>query len=263
MAINVDLVYIYVVNKPEFAGQHNRFISSYAAHPPGYSHRTIVVFNGGDPSEFDLRLISNLQNSCYIVRDNSGLDLGGFFDASLKSDRTICIYCGSNVHFWKSGWMARMVEAWKKHGPGLYGASASYEVSPHLNTTGFWCSPTLMNSYPYEVATKHDRYDFEHGLSNRSMNTGLPDTHQCMTFWRRCFKQGLPVLLVTWDGEYSWWYWRKPPNIFRRGDQSNMLLWWKHTDLWAQQTEDVKTLWSKSTDILTDRTFNLARRQFK
>lgn len=262
MSVDVELVYIYVLSSPEYKKEAYRFIQSYAAHPPWYQHRTVVVFNGGQPSESDLRLLSNLQNPSYMVRDNTGWDIGGFMDASLESKSNMCVYCGSNVHFWRSGWMRRMVEVWEKRGPGCYGTSASYEVTVHLNSTGFWCDPKLMNAYPFHVRTKEDRYNFEHGRSNLSQNIRRPDTNTHMAFWRRCHRAGLPVMLVTWDGEYNWWNWRSPNNIFRRGDQSNMLLWWKHSDMWSVQTPDVQQIWSKSTDTLTDGSFNLKTRQF-
>ena len=145
----------------------------------------------------------------------------------------------------------------------MYGMTSSFESSPHLNTIGFWCSPKWLAEYPYPMVTKNDRYNFEHGTANKSQGIKSPDNNGSHAFWRMIHKKGLPVLLVTWDGEYEWWDWRKPANIFRRGDQSNMLLGWHHGDKWFSLNAKTKDQWTRHTDALSDPNFNLLTKTFK
>jgi hypothetical protein len=42
---------------------------------------------------------------------------------------------------------------------------------------------------------------------------------------------------VTWDGDYDLPEWRKPDNIFRRGDQSNLIVRDRHADAYEVSTE--------------------------
>jgi hypothetical protein len=153
-----------------------------------------------------------------------------------------------------------MVEAWKKHGPGLYCAQTSFEVTPHFHSTGFWCHPKLLAAYPFPVITKKDRYNFEHGCSNLSQNIPEPDQYQHRAFWKMAYKAGHKVLFAAWDGEYEWWDWRKPPNIMRRGDQTNILHWWKHSDEWFKFTSEEKVFVGKSADTNTDPNFDFVNR---
>ena len=46
-------------------------------------------------------------------------------------------------------------------------------------------------------------------------------------------EEGLQTRLVTWDGSYDLPDWRKPPNIFRRGDQSNLIVRDRHADAYT------------------------------
>jgi hypothetical protein len=250
-AMTSTVVYIFPLCSPEYHDYALRFLESYHAFPPRMVHETVVVLNGGKATAEIRCLFSSLPNLRFLVRDNSGKDIGGFIAAAktLTADLMVCF--GSHGYFWREGWLRRMVEAREKHGPGLYGSSASYEVLPHLNTVGFWVDPPLLASYPWPVITDDDRYNFE--------NQRTQDNRQ---FWKLVYRQGKPVLLVTWDGEYQWWDWRTPPEIFRRGGQTAMLAWWKQTDVWRDCSPQEKARFRVDTDILRDRRFNLRQRTF-
>jgi hypothetical protein len=47
-------------------------------------------------------------------------------------------------------------------------------------------------------------------------------------------------VLVTWDGFYLRDEWRKAPNIFRRGDQSNCLMFDRHHEIYEASTPQQK-----------------------
>lgn len=113
-----------------------------------------------------------------------------------------------------------MADVFQERGDGLYGASASYWVTPHIRTAGFWCNPELIAAYPTEIRTYQDRYEFEHG--ERSIT-------------RLAEHLGLGCWMVTWDGVYAQAEWRTPPNVFWRGDQSNCLFYDRLHDLYDAQ----------------------------
>lgn len=260
--MKIELVYVYWTQHPEVETLSKRFVDTYFVNPPGEEHTTTIVCNGGQPTGERRALFDRLPNVSYLDHDNSGWDIGAFIAASKQSTADMAVYFGPSIYFYRAGWLTRMVEAWQKHGPGMYGMTSSFESSPHLNTTGFWCSPKWLAEYPYPMVTKNDRYNFEHGTANKSQGIKAPDTNGARTFWRIIHKKGLPVKLVTWDGEYDWWDWRKPANIFRRGSQSNMLLGWHHGDRWFGLNPKTKDQWTRHTDAISDPKFNLVTKTF-
>ena len=63
-------------------------------------------------------------------------------------------------------------------------------------------------------------------------------------------RAGYPTVLVTVDGRYFKGNWRKPANIFRRGDQSNMLIHDRHTQLLENASPEEKRKLSLDADTL-------------
>jgi hypothetical protein len=260
---SVDLVYVYVPHSQRYDGEAERFISSYQAFPPGYEHSTVIMCNGDWPPMDLKKRFGELPNCRFQLHDNSGQDIGAFIAAAkcCRADMQVCL--GSSVHFFRSGWLKRMVEPWQTYGPGVYASQSSFECTVHFNTTGFWCPPKLLTDYPFPVVSKEDRYNFEHGRANKSRNLAMPDRHRDRAFWKMAYRSKVPVLLVTWDGEYRWWDWRKPPNILRKGNQSNLLLWWKHADEWFTFPPGAKRISTQTTDLVSDPDFSLMSRTFR
>lgn len=237
---SVTLVYIYVHGSLEHHELAKRFVASYRKFPPGIAHRTMIVCQGCRPVAHSLETLMQLPNCSFYVHNNSGWDIGGFITVSRIIPEDIMVCFGSSAYFKREGWLARMVETWQKHGPGFYGSLASYEISPHINTSGFWCPPRLLSEYPLRVQTKAQRYDFEFGKN---------------AMWKWCLKNGIKVRLATWDGEYEWPDWRKPDNIYRRGDQSNCLAFFHHNDNFERASAEKREQMSKFADTVTDPTY--------
>lgn len=230
------IVYIHVPGDPKHEEYAKAFVGSYLKYPPESQHSTMVICQGGLPTPEMQRLLSTLPNTSFRIHDDSGWDIGGFQMASRLCYEDFMVCFGGSAYFQREGWLKRMKDVWKKRGPGLYGSLATFEVSPHLNTTGFWCSPSLLASYPIKVVDKKQRYDFEHGPN---------------AFWKFSHKS-VPVMLATWGGEYEWKDWRKPDNIYRRGDQSNCLSYWHHISVFNELPENMKEAVSSHADTLTD-----------
>lgn len=236
------LVYIHVPGDRKFDIHAKEFADSYNKNPPGVSHDTLVVLNGAKTQHYNEALFKGLPNLTVMNHDNSGWDIGGYIAAAraLKGGTDMMLCCGSQTVFHKPGWLVRFLEAWAKHGPGVYGSCATYQIRPHLNTSGFACAPEMLTGYRGNVVTKRERYDFEHG----------PDA-----FWMQMAAAGYSVKLVTFSGEYDWPDWRKPQNIYCRGDQSNCVMWFRMNQEFNRMNPGQKQFMSNLSDKLEDRHF--------
>jgi hypothetical protein len=217
-AVAVAVVYVYpIVGDDSHDDCARRFASTYRRFPGLADHTLHVMFNGGDPTRDNLAALKPVS---YVAHqhDDSGWDVGAFQRAARTIDCDLMVFLGGSTYFKRDGWLRRMVDVYAQYGPGLYGASASYEISPHIRTTGFWCDPAIVRAYPKQVVTYEDRYAFEHSQASLS---------------RACSAARVDRWLVTWDQVYGEHEWRLADNIFRRGDQSNSLVFDAHFDTYA------------------------------
>ena len=239
--MKVCIVYVCPVSAlgPEHFSLACRFIASIHANPAGHDYELVVASNGGPP-DLETQLLFAPFNARFIERSDEGWDIGAFIEVSHKIECEMVVCFGGPGYVRRAGWLKRMVYAWKKHGPGFYGSLSTYEVSPHINTTGFWCMPELLRAYPYKVVTREDRYNFE---------------HRERACWRMAARMGLPVKFVTWLKEYDWPHWRDEPNIYRRGNQSACLTYFRHSDSFDNADEMTRIRMSQLSDRLTDPCF--------
>lgn len=210
-----------------------RFVTTYHEFPAGAPHELVVLCNGG-PLPLDITILFSGSDAKMFVRENDpGFDISAYMDFARQTDADIMVCLGESVYFHRKGWLLRLVEAWGKYGPGMYGPFSSNNVRSHLGTTAFCCHPSMLLSYPFLVRSGPARYEFEHGDG---------------ALWRRLARRNIPVRLVTWDGEWEPRYWRMPPNIMYRGNQSNCLMWCNHSDGFANATPRRKASWAATAD---------------
>jgi len=232
-----------VYNYPVFGGEHDdyatRFVLSYMAFPPLENHSTYILVNGGalQPRMKNImECIGCIPNINYIEKSsNAGQDISGFQYASMFINYPKVMYFGGPAHFKRAGWLKRIAEAWQRHGPGMYGSVASHLQRPHLQTTGFLTSPDFIRRWGPMCVTREDRYGFEWGLN---------------ALWRKIVSWKMPAMLVTWDGEYPVGEWRKPANCLWRGDQSNCLSYFRHSDTYDDAPPHERLMLSRLADGL-------------
>lgn len=235
--MNVALLYLRILKKfdpshPEHKSYEEsavRFLKTYLRYIPEIPHRLVVV-NCGDSRHdgmFDCVVTD------YRTYSGGGYDCGTYQEIGSKLDSDLVVGLNTHTHFWKHGWLERIVEAVEKHGPGVYGATASYELHPHLRTPCIVFSPQVMAKYPYKVTSREQASWFEAGPNNFSL-------------W--ALKNNYPSLLVTADGVMEMKDWRKPDNIFRRGDQSNCLVRDRHTDIFDAETPQEREILAARAD---------------
>lgn len=240
--VKIALLYLRVVKRADpsmpmpfnYRAGARRWLESYRQFKPALKHQ-VVIANCGSHTEFDEEF-DEVANS-YAYYDGLGTDCGTFQAIGRTMDCDLVVCFNSIAYLHRENWLEPIVAGFKAFGPGVYGPTASYERNPHLRTPCIAFSPDVMRQYPYECRTRADAIAFESGGENFSL-------------W--AYHAGFPSILVTADGEY-WGIdkWRQPPNIFRRGDQSNCLVWDRHTDLYANASDADKENLAKLADTLT------------
>lgn len=210
-----------------------RFLETYTKFKPKIPHDLIIVNCGGYKPDTLLDPIA----TDYVTSVCSGFDCGTYQEMNrfaLCYDFAVAM--NTHVYFWRDDWLEKLSSAAQFFGPGFYGPTASFEINPHLRTPCIAYHPGIMADYPHLPRNRDECAFCESGSDNFSL-------------W--CMSQGFPAMLVTADG--TCWEkdnWRKPPNIFRRGDQSNVLVYDRHTEVYANSSPDEKALLESGADSL-------------
>ena len=215
---SVKIVYVYPSGGGQgFPDKAYQFVDSYERHPPGLDHETVIVCNGKPAGQAEQNVFGSLPGVQFLNQDNSGWDIGGFQLAARTVPCDLMVFFGAHTYFRRAGWLARMFEAWAQYGDTLYGATGNQGniavgVYPHVRTTAFWCSPALMNEYPYRVTSTGgggQRYAAEHGKS-------------CISNFVR--EQGLTPMIVTFQGIAPLQSCDSLPGGYHNGNQEHLLV---------------------------------------
>jgi hypothetical protein len=204
----------YVEPTPYSLGE-KRFADSYRKFKPSIAHRFITV-NAGDQSKMDHSFDDITTEN--IPYNGTGWDCGTYQEIASKLDCDLVVCFNTLAYLWRAGWLEPLVSAACKYKKGVFGPTASCELQPHLRTPCIAFHPDLIREYPIKVIDRSSCCQFEHGPSNFSL-------------W--AMSKGYPAIMVAAGGEYWQKDWRKPANIYRRGDQTNCLVWDRHTLLYA------------------------------
>ena len=232
--MKVTVVFVRVVTKAEYDHGACRWLDSYKEYVWGYEHSLAVVnrYAESPDSLFD-------DFATYYLRyDSGGWDCGTwqFVANHIETDLLVCF--NSSTYVTGDNWLKRFVDAVKENGEGLYGPLTSYEVVPHVRTPCMIFQPKVIRDYPRKVETREDTWRFE--------SLGWPDGTPNVTQW--AMQQGFPARLITWDGVYDLADWRKPENIFRRGDQSNLIVKDRHCEAYSASDEEGKRTLERLAD---------------
>lgn len=230
----VKLVYPLPADSPEvsetFKPFAERFAQSCKKFWPGYKYELVVVINKGKVNAELVELFFGLPVE-FITYDGDGMDLGSQQLVAQSGDH-FQVNLTSRMYAHREGWLKRLVEVRETYGPGLYGMTASYEGGKvHICTRGHCYDSKDFREYPTQITSRDQGVFFECGDG-------------CLLEWYQSRKQ--PYGVVTWD---AFWgdgkcyhcgeetakklglYFHICTNRFRLGDQSNVLLHDRHTDL--------------------------------
>lgn len=219
--MKIATVFVRVNTKAEYRHGEARLLESYLRFDAGAEHDLVIIDRYG---ESDYRADDAIPRPVKHLRyDGGGWDCGAWQFAGQNIDADLLACFNSSTYITGHGWLKRFVDAVETHGEGLYGPLTSNEIIPHVRTPCMIFQPHVARDYPREVQTRDDTYRFE--------SMGWPDGTPNFTQWVR--SKGLQTRLVTWDGCYDLPEWRTPPNVFRRGDQSNLIVKDRHCDAYT------------------------------
>jgi hypothetical protein len=211
---------IRVPQQPLYNDVTARWLQSYSRFKPEVPHDLIVVDSDVAAPKGD----HGVHTEDFRVYTGGGWDCGIWQWLAKDSDADLLVCLNTSSYPTARGWLEKFKDAFLKHGAGLYGSMSSFYLSPHIRTPVYVFPPEIMRDYPVLCDSREKTYTFE--------CAGMKDT-----FTSHCLKKGLPVKLVTWDGVYDLADSRKPDNIFRRGDQSNILVKDRHCDNYEASDE--------------------------
>jgi len=223
--MKVTVVFVRVVTKPEYDHGAGRWLNSYMKYWSGYPHNLVVINRYADNPD------SMFGWAKHLRYDGGGWDCGAWQFAGKNIDTDLLVCFNSSTYITGGGWLKRFVDAVEAYGDGLYGPLTSYEIIPHVRTPCMIFQPDVINDYPKEVMSREDTYRFE--------SLGWPDGTPNFTQWTK--HEGNKTMLVTWDGVYNLQKWRDPTNIFRRGDQSNLIVKDRHCEAYEASDAEEKT----------------------
>lgn len=214
-----------------------RFCDTFRQFDTGFVDYKLVAACCGGTSNDEVKNLFHDINTLFVDYPDNGCDIGSaqwiakntsqFFGQHSDWNNAWIICMTSRCYFFRAAWLKRYSEAFLAKGENdLYGASASWEGGKaHICTRAYALHCSRFWHYPHLIDTRAKGQKFEVG-------------EWCITEWFR--KQNSGCWQITWEGEQEQSDWRKPENIFRKGDQTNMLVWDRHTDYYRDASEDEK-----------------------
>lgn len=219
----INLAFIIAGNTPGapppliYKAAAKRFADTYRQFPAGYEHKLYLINSNGGLTEEVASYFDDIPHEVIVYR-GSGWDIGGQQYAAFTMPAEDWIMGLSSWTFFREeGWLRHFGQAIETHGDGLYGATTSFEHIPHVRGTAYLVRCGLMHRYPHGINSREDSWKLE------------ADPKTSLTTW--ILERGLGAWLVTRTEVVPIADSRKPDNVFRRGDQSNILIYDKHTEV--------------------------------
>lgn len=234
---SVAVVFPYVVDatsttRQEFDDCARRFVATYKQFPPGIDHTLYIVCSNG-PRDAVCEEIFKGMKVVYDQYNGLGWDIGCEQYMARKVPEDFIVSMTTRSYFHRAGWLKRFIEARNQFGEGLYGTTGSYEVSPHIRTAFYGVDTWIYREYPHTIDSRQKGFYFE---------------SEIWSFTKFVESLGYPCIMVTWDGCYTKPHWRTPKNIFRSGNQSNILAFDRHSLIYEQADRNTKDMLKKYAD---------------
>lgn len=210
-----------------------RFVQSYVNFEAGFSHHLYVCSSGAPLSSSSKKLLQGLNYKSFVYT-GGGWDIGAYqYCARFLQSYDLVVCLNTQAYISQDNWLKHFAEAYSNYGPGVYGASSSFEVSPHIRTSSFAFSPRLIIDYPLTVRCRYDACVFEHSPKNFSL-------------W--ALRNGYAVYVVIRSGAYKLLESRRGKNIFRRGTQEDLLIRDRHSIIYDGAEDSARLQLEKLAD---------------
>ena len=204
-----------------------RFVSTWKEFPPGINCTLKPVWFI-DPNESEVSVFTGL-NTVQEVYKGHGMDLGAHQFVAGLARHDFQVNFTSRAYFHRKDWLVPLVKARLFYGPGLYGMSSSMEGGKlHICTRAYSYDVEDFQMYPAQITSRDQGVYFECGEG-------------CLTEWFTAI--GRIRLVVQFKGYFAPMEVGKPvfkENGFRQGDQSDMLAWDRHTDIYRDADPEEK-----------------------
>ncbi len=234
--MNIAVVYPVPLDSPEMAAGFlpdiQRFCQGWRKFPPGVDCTVYAVCcnawaDQGLRDEFWGLPVT------FCRYDGEGTDVGAsqWLSGQLPAD-TFQISLTSRVIPSVRGWVLMMAQARRDCGPGLFGTSVSREGGAlHVCTRCYALDAGVWNKYPILIDSR-----------NKGTLREIGGHGDLGTFADWCNdKMGLPAWVVYRHSVEPWRFAENAPNIFRRGDQSNLIIQDRHSLLYQNATPEEKS----------------------
>jgi len=213
-----------------------RFCETWRKYPPGIRCFLYAVTQGAKANEELYDLFTGLPVG--FERYDEGMDLGAQQHIAGMSNDAFQVNMTSRCYFHRPGWLARMVRFRLANGPGLYGVSCSKEGGKlHVCTRAHAYDVDEFKLYPHNITSRDQGVFCELGdgsltdwywsigktpqivtwADNSPYFVCSPEIHPSQTISSECFGNG-----------------------FRHGDQSDVLVWDRHTDIYSSADDQEK-----------------------
>ncbi len=214
-----------------------RFVKTFKQFQPGCDYELIAMCCWGEPTDRVREMFYGIK-AVFVPYMGDGADIGSAQHAAgLFGDDAFMVMMTSRCYFHREGWLKAMVDARIKHGSGLYGCSANHDTHRlHVCTRAYAMDAGDFKCYPHKIDSRLRGPLFEIGEANEYGN---------LMEWMEKY-QKKPSRLVFFDRVAERPDWFTVPNRFRDGDQSNMLVLDKHSDLFMGASDEEKALLQKN-----------------
>ena len=210
-----------------------RFKDSYCKYPAGVPHDLYICTSGSKMSDQSKKIFKEL-NYRSLTYMGKGWDIGAYQHcAKALKEYDFVLFLNSQTFFVVDNWLSYFAQAYHSYGPGIYGASSSFEVAPHIRTSCFASSPKLLRQYPLKVDSRYDACVFEHSPKNFSQ-------------W--VMSKGFRVRVVMCSGSYPLAESRQGKDIFRRGTQEDLVINDRHTLIYKQASSAERQILEQVAD---------------
>lgn len=199
-----------------------RFVKSFKAHPPGADYELILTCNWGEPTDEIHKLFYGTKAK-FIPYYGGGCQIGAQQAVASTLDEGFIIGFTTHAWFHRAGWLDRLMKVRREQGPGLYGVCPSLEGKAHLRTSCYGMDAGMWHQYPRTVESREDCSRFECG-------------DWCLSEWF-INASGMNVPIVYWDSVQG--ISDAVPNGYRDGNQEQLLVWDRHTDIY-EDADDVE-----------------------
>lgn len=229
----IKVVYPIPNESPEvwklFKPSVQRFVAGLHQFPPGIEYDLVPVLFDTDLTGEVTDLFVGLPVDQFLHYKGEGADIGAAqWVARGCDDDEFIVAMTSRIFFHRPGWLRQLWKARELYGVGLYGCFASKEGGKlHLCTRAYCMNAIVWNNYPFEITSRDQGTFFEVGLGNPEGN---------LMEWAQ--SRNVPSYVVYWDGVRPMEHALVPDSIFRKGDQSNCLVFDRHTEIYHRASDE-------------------------